>query len=88
MLSEDEKSQIAEQTALSQSLGLGVALSLLPLAGIGSIAAIIIGLRSKKKIKASGDRLCGAMMASWYLVVGTVGLLVNVWWFWPIIFRR
>jgi hypothetical protein len=88
MLTTDEKSQIEKQVALSKGLGLGVALSLLPVAGIGSLAAIIIGARAKKKIKESGGQLAGGWMASWCVVVGTVGLIANVFLFWRLVIRR
>ena len=78
MITAEERSQIEAQIVLSKSLGLGVALSLLPSAGLGSVAAIVIGMRAKKKIKESGDKLVGSGMASWCVAVGYVGLIANV----------
>lgn len=77
MLTQQERQQIAEQSALSQRLGLGVALSLIPAAGVGSAIAIWIGLRARRQIVASDGRLVGAGMAMWCVFVGALGLVVN-----------
>ena len=67
-----------EQIALSKSLGLGFALSVMPTAGLGSIAAIIIGLRARKKIATSRYELTGSGMAAWCIIVGAIGLIVSI----------
>jgi hypothetical protein len=77
MLTPDEKRQIEEQIKLSKSLGLGFALSLIPLYGVGSVAALVIGFRAKKRIAASQGRLAGAGMAAWCIIVGSAGVLVG-----------
>jgi len=87
MITAEDRSQIEAQVALSKSLGLGVALSLLPVAGLGSLAAIVIGVRAKKKIKESGDKLAGGGMASWCVAVGYVGLAANAVLLWLLIRR-
>lgn len=78
MITAEDRSQIEAQIALSKSLGLGVALSLLPVAGLGSIASIVIGVRARKKIKESADKLSGSGVAAWCIVVGSLGLLANI----------
>ncbi|MEO5958195.1 MAG: hypothetical protein ABIR80_03700 [Opitutaceae bacterium] len=87
MLSEEDKIQIAEQIALSKSLALGFALSLLPVAGVGSIVAIVIGIRARKTIEASGEKLVGLGIAAWCIGAGVIGLIANVFFVWPIVFR-
>jgi hypothetical protein len=88
MLSAQEKAQIETQVALSKTLALGFVLSLLPVAGIGSVIAIWIGVRSWKKIDASDPCLVGTGMASWCVAVGIIGLIANFVFFWPLVFRR
>jgi len=88
MLSAQEKTQIEAQVALSKNLALGFVLLLLPVAGIGSMTAIWIGVRSWRKIKASDPRLVGTGMAGWCVAVGVVGLIANIVFFWPLVFHR
>jgi hypothetical protein len=73
-----QQQQIDEQVALSKSLGLGFALSVIPAAGAGSIAALIIGLRAQKRIKASKHELTGRGMALWCVIVGSLGLAASI----------
>jgi hypothetical protein len=87
MLSAEEQSQVDAQVALSKRLALGFALSLLPVAGLGSLAAIVIGLRAWKKIEASNQKLVGGGLATWCVVAGVVGLLANALLLWPTIIR-
>lgn len=83
VLSAEEQRLMNDQIALSKSLALGIALSVLPVAGIGSIAAIIIGLRAKRKLAASSGKLTGAGAASWCVIAGSVGLIINMVLIWP-----
>jgi hypothetical protein len=85
MLSAEERVQIDAQMALSKNLSLGVVLSLLPVAGLGSAAAIWIGVRAWKKIGASEQKLVGTGMAVWCVAAGVIGLIANVVFFWPMV---
>lgn len=78
MRTSEQQQQIDEQIALSKSLGLGLALSMIPTAGLGSLAAIIIGLRAQKKIETSKYELTGRGVALWCIVVGGIGLVASV----------
>jgi hypothetical protein len=87
MRTAEEKIQMEAQIALSKSLAMGFAFSLLPVAGLGSIAAIVIGLRARKKIEASNGRLVGMGMVTWCILVGAFGLVLNLFLLWPTIMR-
>jgi hypothetical protein len=78
MRTSKQQQHIEEQIAVSTSLGLGFALSLIPTAGLGSLAALIIGLRARKKILAAPHVLAGLGMALWCIVAGSVGLVASV----------
>jgi hypothetical protein len=87
MLSSEEQSNLDAQIALSKSLSLGLVFSLFPILGLGSIAAILIGVRGHRKIAASGQKLVGAKMAILCVVVGVIGLIINIFFFWTKVFR-
>lgn len=78
MRTPEQEQEMSEQITLSKSLGLGFALSVIPTAGIGSVAAIIIGLRARKKIATSRYELTGSGMAAWCVVVGSIGLIMSI----------
>jgi hypothetical protein len=78
MRTPEQEQEMSEQIALSKSLGLGFALSVVPTAGVGSIAAIVIGLRARKKIATSRYELTGSGMAAWCIIVGSLGLIMSV----------
>jgi hypothetical protein len=69
------------QGQVDRNLQLGVILSVLWLAGIGSLFATIFGFRALKAIDASHGTLVGSGRAWWCLVVGGLGIF---FWF-PII---
>ena len=78
MLSPEEKTKLETQSALSKSLALGLMFTVLPAAGVGSIAAIWIGIRGRKKIQESNGDLVGAGVATWCIYVGALGLVANI----------
>jgi len=53
----------------------GIVFSLLWLAGIGSIVALLLGWKAIIAIKASNGTLVGAGRGWWCLIVGGLGLL-------------
>lgn len=87
MLSAEEQAQVDVQISLSKSLSLGLVFSILTVGGLGSVAAIWIGVRGWKKIKASDRKLVGSGIATWCIVAGVVGLLANIIFFWPMVFH-
>lgn len=74
----EENQRLATQIALSKRLSLGIALSLLPSLGLGSLAAIWIGISAYKKIKASNGELTGIWAARWCMCAGFVGLVLSI----------
>lgn len=78
MRTPEQEQEMSEQIVLSKSLGLGFALSIIPTAGIGSIAAIVIGFRARKKIATSRYELTGSGIAAWCIVVGSIGLIMSI----------
>ena len=57
-------------------LGCGFAFSLVASGGVGSLAALVIGLRARGLIKKSGGELAGLWMAWWCIIVGGLGALM------------
>ena len=55
-------------------LGYGFAFSVVWAGGVGSLLALIIGLRARRLIKQSGGEVTGVRMAWWCIVVGALGL--------------
>lgn len=80
MLPEDPK--LALQVRVSKMLGYGLAFSLVVLGGVGSLIALVIGLRARGVIKRTGGELSGLRLAWWCIIAGGVGtamLPLTVW---------
>ena len=67
---------LGSQLRVSRALGLGFALSLVWLGGVGSACAVVIGLWARHVIRASGGRVAGIRMAWWCIIVGALGTAV------------
>jgi hypothetical protein len=63
------------QRQVDRMLKWGIVFSLLWLAGIGSIVALLLGWKAITAIKASNGTLVGAGRGWWCLIVGGLGLL-------------
>jgi hypothetical protein len=63
------------QMRVSRMLGLGFALSLSWIGGVGSLIAFVIGLRARRLIKESGGVVAGIRIAWWCIIAGAVGML-------------
>ena len=57
-------------------LGRGFAYSIVPLGGICSLAAFIIGLRVRNIINRSDGEISGRALAWWCIIVGGLGTLI------------
>jgi hypothetical protein len=66
--------QLALQVRVSRMLGYGFVFSISALGGVGSLIAVIIGLRARRIIKASGGEVTGIGMAWWCIVAGALGV--------------
>jgi hypothetical protein len=73
------------QMRVSRMLGFGFALSLAWTGGVGSLIALLIGLRARRLIREGGGAIAGMRMAWWCIVAGALGTLagppVLVWLF-------
>lgn len=66
------------QSQLDNTLKWGIIFSLFWLAGVGSLVAVILGLKAHKTIAASNGKLVGSGRVSWCLIVGGLGLALWV----------
>jgi hypothetical protein len=66
------------QMRVSRMLGVGFALTLLWVGGLGSLVAFVIGLRARRLIKQGGGQIVGMRMAWWCIIVGAVGTPVGL----------
>ena len=55
--------KLALQVRVSKMLGYGFAFSLVWAAGVGSVIALVVGLRARKLIRQSGGEISGIRMA-------------------------
>ncbi len=68
--------ELERQIRLSKLLAVGFVLSILGIGGLGSLAALIIGLQARKKIAEAPTPLAGRRMAWWCIVVGGLGTVI------------
>jgi hypothetical protein len=67
--------QMALQLRVSKMLGYGFAFSIVWAGGVGSLIALVIGLRARKLIRQADGEIAGIRMAWWCIVAGTLGLV-------------
>jgi hypothetical protein len=70
--------QLALQLRVSKMLGQGFAFSIVGAGGVGSLIALIIGLRARALIKRSGGEIAGIRMAWWCIIAGSLGVATVV----------
>jgi hypothetical protein len=70
--------ELALQVQVSKTLGLGFALSITGIFGIGSLVALMIGLKTRRIINNSEGRLSGSRMALWCIIAGALGSLILI----------
>ena len=66
----------------------GIICSIVWMMGLGSLYALLCGLRAKSIIKASGGQLVGTRRANWCIIVGGIGMAVWLPIFAVILIRR
>jgi len=69
-------SDLEIQVRLSKMLAMGFALSLVGAAGLGSLAALLIGLKALTVINRSPVELDGKWMAWWCIIIGSLGAII------------
>ena len=62
------------QDQIDKTLKWGIVFSIVWLTGLGSLFAIVLGLKARKAINTSGGTLIGTGRVLWCLVVGGLGL--------------
>lgn len=69
------------QIKVSKILSRGFVFSIVWLAGIGSLIAIISGIQALRLIKKSQKEIVGTKMAWWCIIVGSLGILFMSYYF-------
>jgi len=64
-----------DQLNVNRMLNRGVLFSIIWLAGIGSLIAVVQALKARKLIRESGGKLTGNGKVWWCLILGGLGLL-------------
>jgi hypothetical protein len=64
------------QINVSKLLSRGFIFSVVWLGGIGSLLALLSGLRARKFINRSGGKIAGIRMAWWCIIVGALGTML------------
>lgn len=67
--------RLEQQVRVSRMLATGFVFSLVWLGGIGSLVALIKGLKARRIIQQSRGELSGIEMAWWCIIVGALGVL-------------
>jgi hypothetical protein len=68
-------SDLERQVRLSKMLAMGFSLSLVGAGGLGSLAALLIGLKALTVINRSPVELAGKWMAWWCIIIGALGAI-------------
>ena len=64
------------QVKVSKILAQGFVFSIVWLGGIGSLIALVSGLRARKIINRSNGKINGLKMAWWCIIVGALGTII------------
>ena len=68
--------ELALQVKVSKMLGLAFALSITGIGGLGSLVALILGVKANRIIRQSNGRLSGGLLAWWCILAGAVGTML------------
>jgi hypothetical protein len=74
-MTENPIPDLERQVRLSKMLAMGFALSLVVAGGLGSLAALLIGLKALTVINRSPIELVGKWMAWWCIIIGALGAI-------------
>jgi hypothetical protein len=73
----DSISDLERQVRLSKMLAMGFALSLVGVGGLGSLAALLIGLKALTVINRSPAEIVGKWMAWRRIIIGGLGAIAS-----------
>ncbi len=68
--------ELEQQVKVSKMLGVAFAFSITGIGGIGSLIALVVGLRAGRIIRHSNGRISGGLMAWWCILAGALGTLI------------
>ena len=68
--------ELLAQIKVGVLLGYGFALSLIGTVGLSSLAAFVIGLEARRRIKKSRVGLAGLRLAWWCIIAGALGAIL------------
>jgi hypothetical protein len=63
------------QIKICKLLGVGFVLSIFPIAGVGSLAALLLGLQVRRLMKSAKGPVGGAVLMWWCIFAGAAGSL-------------
>ncbi|HKC63897.1 MAG TPA: hypothetical protein VKB86_09680 [Pyrinomonadaceae bacterium] len=72
----EEARRLEQQVRVSKTLADGFMFSIVWLGGIGSLVALIKGLRALRIIQRSNGELTGKGMAWWCIIAGALGSII------------
>jgi hypothetical protein len=68
--------ELEQQVKVSKMLGVAFAFSVTGIGGLGSLIALVIGLRASRIIRQSNGRIGGGFMAWWCILAGALGTFI------------
>ena len=76
MMSERLPPGLELQIRVSKILCLGFVFTIMSLGGLGSLVALILGLKARKIINQSHGEIVGIRMAWWCILIGALGTII------------
>lgn len=70
------QTELELQVKVSKILSRGFIFSIVWLGGVGSLMAVILGIRALRIIKNSETKLSGKVLAWWCIVLGGLGMII------------
>jgi uncharacterized membrane protein len=76
MMSERLPPGLELQIRVSKILCLGFVFTIMSLGGLGSLVALILGLKARKIINQSHGEIIGIRLAWWCIIIGALGTIL------------
>ena len=71
----DTAARLEAQIKVSKMLSYGFVFTILPIPGVYSLIAVILGLKARRMIKRADVELSGIVLSWWCIIVGGINLL-------------